>query len=95
MALRITDEEFVMNLSLHNKVHHNGCVVFTDPLQLSSREALPFPTDAATRLASHRSKRYDNTLIVLDDAEKQLQLLAAIMGMLPETCDYTDFTHAA
>jgi len=56
--------------------------VFVDPLRFSSRETLPFPIEAATRLGSERSKRYDDLFFKIDEAEMRFRELASIMGML-------------
>ena len=53
-----------------------------DPLQLSLRSSLPFPSEAASRLGSERSSRYDNTIFTLDEAELRIREFASIMGML-------------
>lgn len=53
-----------------------------DPLQLSLRTTLPFPTEAASRLGSERSSRYDNVIFSMDEAELRIREFASIMGML-------------
>ena len=60
---------------------------YTIPLTQSNHATLPFPIGAATRLGSERSKRYDDLLFTMDEAEEQLRLLASIMGMLPTNDD--------
>jgi hypothetical protein len=58
-------------------------VILSDPLNLSTRESLPFPTKAASRLAEQRSTRYDDMFFAVEDAESKIRELASIMGMLP------------
>ncbi len=57
------------------------------PLTQSMHSSLPFPTGAAARLGSERSKRYDDLLFAMDDAEEQLRSFASIMGMFPTNDD--------
>ena len=52
-----------------------------DPLRFSNPPSLPFPVDAASRLASERSKRYDDLFLTIDETELRLRELASIMGM--------------
>ncbi len=52
-----------------------------DPLRLSSKVTLPFPANAASKLNSERSKRYDNLLLTIDEPEMRIRELASIMGM--------------
>ena len=52
-----------------------------DPIRLSNRLSLPFPADAASQLSAQRSKRYDDFVFALDEAEIRLRELASIMGM--------------
>lgn len=52
-----------------------------DPIRLSNRLSLPFPVDAASQLSAQRSKRYDDFVFALEEAEIRLRELASIMGM--------------
>ena len=82
----LADAYCAMNLHRHNEVQHNGYIIITDPLQLSPRTSLQFPKKAATRLAQKRSERYeryDNSLLIQENAEQHVHRLASIMGMLP------------
>ena len=65
----------------------NGYVILSDPLNLSTRESLPFPIKAASRLAEQRSTRYDDMFFAVEDAESRIRELASIMGMLPNDDD--------
>ena len=65
----------------------NGYVILSDPLNLSTRESLPFPIKAASRLAEQRSARYDDMFFAVEDAESRIRELASIMGMLPNDDD--------
>ncbi len=76
-----------MNPELNNANNQSGYVILSDPLQLSTRESLPFPTNAASRLAEQRSSRYGNMLFTLEDAELKIRELASVMGMLPNNDD--------
>jgi hypothetical protein len=53
----------------------------SDPLQFSNRLSLPFPINAASRLGTERSKRYDDFIFALDEAEYRIREFASIMGM--------------
>lgn len=70
-----------------NTDNTNGYVILSDPLKLSTRDTLPFPTKAASRLAEQRSSRYDDMFFTLEDAEVRIRELASIMGMLPNDDD--------
>lgn len=48
----------------------------------SDHGPLPFPIQAATRLAEQRSKRYDDMLLSTDDTQSRLREFASIMGLL-------------
>jgi len=52
-----------------------------DPLRYSTRQSLPFPVGAASRLASERVKRYDDFFLAIDETELRLREFASIMGM--------------
>jgi hypothetical protein len=65
----------------------HGYVILSDPLNLSTRESLPFPIKAASRLAEQRSTRYDDMFFAVEDAESRIRELASIMGMLPNDDD--------
>ena len=62
-------------------------MILSDPLNLSTRESLPFPIKAASRLAEQRSTRYDDMFFAVEDAESRIRELASIMGMLPNDDD--------
>lgn len=83
LTASVVDANCAMNLHRNIEVQHNGYIIITDPLQLSPRDTLQFPDFAAARLAQNRSERYDNSLLVREDAEQHLHRLASIMGMLP------------
>ena len=70
-----------------NADNTNGYVILSDPLNLSTRDSLPFPTKAASRLAEQRSTRYDDMFFAVEDAESRIRELASIMGMLPNDDD--------
>ncbi len=61
---------------------------YADPLKKSASYSLPFPSAAASYLNTERSKRYDDIMMCMDEAENRLRTLASIMGML-ETDDGT------
>jgi hypothetical protein len=69
------------NQSITNNLEGFPFNATVDPIRLSNRLSLPFPTDAASRLAAERSKRYDDFFFTLDEAEIRLRELASIMGM--------------
>jgi hypothetical protein len=52
-----------------------------DPIRLSNRASLPFPTEAASDLGSERCKRYDELLLAVDEAEIRFREFASIMGL--------------
>mgnify|MGYP001028422453 FL=1 len=52
-----------------------------DPIRLSNRLSLPFPVDTASQLSAQRSKRYDDFVFTLEEAEIRLRELASIMGL--------------
>ena len=53
----------------------------TDPIRYSNRSSFPFPVEAASRLASERSKRYDDLFYAIEETELRLREFASIMGM--------------
>jgi len=53
-----------------------------DSLMFSDNGPLPFPTQAASRLAEQRSKRYDDMLLSTEDTQSRLREFASIMGLL-------------
>lgn len=61
---------------------------YVDPLRHSHRDSLPFPTEAASRLGSQRSQRYDDLFLAVEEAELRIREFASIMGLL-ETDDDT------
>ena len=56
--------------------------VYCDSLMFSDHGPLPFPTQAASRLAEQRSKRYDDMLLSTEDTQSRLREFASIMGLL-------------
>jgi len=54
---------------------------YVDPLRHSQRDSLPFPTEAATRLGSQRSQRYDDLFLAVEEAELRIREFASIMGL--------------
>jgi hypothetical protein len=76
-----------MQTSPDNNSANTGYAFLSDPLQLSSKDSLPFPEKAASRLAEQRSSRYDEVFFALEDADLKIRELASIMGMLPNDDD--------
>lgn len=60
---------------------------YVDPLRHSNQDSLPFPIEAASRLGSARSQRYDNFYLAVEEAEIRIREFASIMGLFEEDDD--------
>jgi hypothetical protein len=87
MYINSSDVLHAMYPIINNEITESGYIILADPLRLSTKTTLPFPQQAASRLAEQRSTRYDEILEDVEDAQKRVQRLASIMGMLPSDDD--------